>query len=178
MMRGALYLLCALFLFACGSKNDKPTTVEQAVEQVKLFEDSLRALKVDPNRLTDPNIGVKYAEKCLSVAHQFPDSKETPASMDKAHIIFASLGMHARSVAVGDTLIRMYPTYKNRPMVLQSMASAYDLFLQPRRKDKVLFYYNLLLKENPGLPKDQREMIENRIKYIDLTFEQMIDTLQ
>lgn len=175
-----LLFLCGMvmFLFACGGTPEKPKTVEDAVEQVKKFEDSLRALKVDPNRLTDPKLGVLYAEKCLSVAHQFPKSEQAPASMDKAHIIFASLGMHARSVAIGDTLIRDYPTYKNRPMVLQSLASAYDLFLQPRRKDKVLFYYNLLLKENPNFPKDEREMIENRIKYIDLTFEQMIDTLQ
>ena len=159
MKKLTILLFIGILVASCGSKQGPPSTSEEALEQVKLFEDSLRSLKVDPDRLTDPKLGVLYAEKCLSVAHQFPKSKEAPASMDKAHIIFASLGMHARSVAVGDTLIRNYPTYKNRPMVLQSLATAYDVFLQPRRKDKVAYYYDLLLRENTNMAKDQREAI-------------------
>jgi hypothetical protein len=67
-----------------------------------------------------------------------------------------------------------YPEYENRPMVLESLATAYDIYLQPRKKDKVEKYYQLLLKENPNLPKEKKEDIEFRLENINLSFEELI----
>lgn len=168
-------LSIALFsavLIACGP--EKLETKDDFVAAISAFEDSLKASSIDVNQLTDPAIGVKYAEKCLAVYHQFPKDKDAPRYLDKAHVIFASLGMHQRSVLLADSLIQNYPLYKNRPMVLESLATAYDIFSQPRNKDKVKLYYEMLLKEGRNLPKEQRENIEYRLKNIDLTFEELI----
>lgn len=163
-------------LIACGPK--KLETKEDYIASVVEFEDSLKASAVDVNQLTDPAIGVAYAEKCLAVYRQFPKTKEAPRYLDKAHVIFASLGMHQRSVLLADTLIQKYPLYKNRQMVLESLATAYDIFLRPRNKEKVKMYYELLLKEGINIPTEQRKNIEYRLKNIDLTFEELIATNQ
>lgn len=164
------------FLIACGPK--KLETKDDFVAAVAAFEDSLKANAVDVNQLTDQAIGVKYAEKCLAVYRQFPKDKDAPRYLDKAHVIFASLGMHQRSVLLADSLIQNYPLYKNRPMVLESLATAYDIFLRPRNKEKVKMYYEMLLKEGKNLPTEQRENIVYRLKNIDLTFEELIATNQ
>jgi hypothetical protein len=75
---------------------------------------------------------------------------------------------------LADTLIQNYPLYKNRSMVLESLASAYDVFIIPRRKDKVKRYYEMLLKESKTLTNEQRKDIEFRLQNIDLTFEELI----
>lgn len=171
-----------LLMAACSSNPEETGTAEKTIETtdnsdlasamktVKTFEDSLKKSGMQYNQQT----AVVYAEKCLSVTHRFPKSKEAPKYMDKAHIIFASAGLHQRSVIIADSLIAMYPMYKNRAMVLESLAGAYDVFVIPRQKDKVKKYYELLLKENPKMKAEQRKQIEDRLKYIDLTFEEYV----
>lgn len=175
------YVIAAgLMIASCSS--DPENTVEKttvitdkgdlasAVREVRAFEDSLKKTGMQYNQQT----AVVYAEKCLSVTHRFPKSKEAPKFMDKAHIIFASANLHQRSVIIADSLIQMYPMYKNRAMVLESLAGAYDVFVVPRQKDKVKKYYEMLLKENPKMKAEQRKQIEDRLKYIDLTFDEYV----
>lgn len=131
-----LFVIALLVGMVACSNEPKEVTETTVIDSVKAFEDSLKSISVDVNALTDQKIGVAYAEKCLEVYHRFPKSKEAPKYLDKAHIIFASLGMHGRSVALADTLIMKYPAYENRPMVLESLATAYDIYLQPRKKRK------------------------------------------
>ena len=59
-------------------------------------------------------------------------------------------------------------------MVLESLAGAYDVFVIPRQKAKVQYYYEMLLKENPKMDAEQRKQIEKRLKYIDLTFDEYV----
>jgi hypothetical protein len=63
-------------------------------------------------------------------------------------------------------------------MVLESLATAYDVFLHPRNKEKVKMYYEMLLKEGTNLPAEQRQNIVFRLKNIDLSFEELIDANQ
>ncbi|WP_300665050.1 hypothetical protein [Fluviicola sp.] len=172
-----------LFVLGCSSKeesakegpeNSKEQTLQEAVKDVKTFEDSLKSASASGKLEFDQQAAVAYAEKCLSVYHRFPKTDEAPRYLDKAHIIFASVGLHQRSVILADSLIAMYPTYKNRAMVLESLAGAYDVFVIPRQKTKVKYYYEMLLKENPEMDAEQRKQIENRLKYIDLTFDEYV----
>lgn len=172
-MRYLIVFALMACVVAC-SNEPKELTEATVIDSVKAFEDSLKTISINVDALTDQKIGVAYAEKCLEVYHRFPKSKEAPKYLDKAHIIFASLGMHGRSVALADTLIMKYPMYDNRPMVLESLATAYDVYLQPRKKEKVEKYYKLLLKENPNLPKEKKEDIEFRLENINLSFEELI----
>jgi hypothetical protein len=172
------------FLFACSSNTEKkeqtgesePTgkDLPSAIRELKNFEDSLKKSSASGALEYSQETAVVYAEKCLAITHRFPKSKEAPKYMDKAHIIFASANLHQRSVITADSLILMYPMYKNRAMVLESLAGAYDVFVVPRQKDKVKKYYEMLLKENPDMNAEQRKQIEDRLKYVDLTFDEYV----
>lgn len=175
-------IVIGLSLAACssnpeaGEKESESNTsgLPAAIQEVKSFEDSLKKSSASRVLEYSQETAVVYAEKCLSVTHRFPKSKEAPKFMDKAHIIFASANLHQRSVIIADSLITMYPMYKNRAMVLESLAGAYDVFVIPRQKDKVKKYYELLLKENPKMNAEQRKQIEDRLKYVDLTFDEYV----
>ena len=167
---GMLTLLAACGGNTSDKKEGKPAK-EQLVEEVKLFEDSIKKRLVPEGNKTV----MTYSEKCLAVYRNYPESKEAPAYLDKAHIILSGSGYHNLAVLYADTLIRKYPAYDNRPMVLQSLASAYDMFIIPRKKELVIKYYKLLLKENPKLPKEERKNIEFRLEHIDKTFDQLIE---
>lgn len=172
--RTVLALAGLAFAVACGGGGKSASvekTKEELIREVSAFEDSLKTHNVDPSSI---EIATIYAEKCLLIYQKFPKSKEAPLYLDRAHMIFSSVGQHRTAVSYADTLIQKYPHYPNRPMVLQSIASAYDLFILPRRKDMVQKYYSILLKENKDLPAEERATIEKRLKYIDLTFEELI----
>ncbi|HLP56802.1 MAG TPA: hypothetical protein VK151_17315 [Fluviicola sp.] len=162
-----------ILLTACSGGGEKQTlTKESLIKEVTLFEDSLkRNLVPSGSRETT----MDYVEKCLAVYRNFPKSEEAPKYLDKAHVILSSTGLHGLAVLYADTLINKYPAYKNRPMVLQSMASAYDLFIIPRKKELVIKYYTMLLKENPDLPKEERENVQFRLDNIDKTFDELIE---
>lgn len=173
-------IAAGLLMTACSSDPEKKSETKtdnadkgdlaSAIQEVRAFEDSLKKSGMQYSQQT----AVIYAEKCLSVTHRFPKSKEAPKFMDKAHIIFASASLHQRSVIIADSLIAMYPEYKNRAMVLESLAGAYDVFVIPRQKEKVKKYYEMLLKENPKMKDEQRKQIEDRLKYVDLTFDEYV----
>lgn len=170
------------FLVACSSNSEKNEQTNEspandlpaAIRELKNFEDSLKKISASGMLEYSTETAVIYAEKCLSITHRFPKSKEAPKYMDKAHIIFASANLHQRSVITADSLISLYPLYKNRAMVLESLAGAYDVLVIPRQKDKVKKYYELLLKENPDMDPEQRKQIEDRLKYVDLTFNEYV----
>lgn len=186
-MRITYIIAVLLLVWGCASNEKKPVQesadgkstpdLEQSVKAIKAYEDSLKSVSASGELEYSQQGAVTYAEKCLDIYHRFPKSAEAPRYLDKAHIIFASVGLHQRSVVLADSLITMYPTYKNRAMVLESLAGAYDVFVIPRQKDKVKHYYELLLKENPKMDPEQRKQIENRLKYVDLTFDEYISKL-
>jgi hypothetical protein len=162
-----------VLLTACSGGAAKETVTKEALlQEVTVFEDSLKRNLIPAG---SREVTIDYAEKCLAVYRNFPKSKEAPKYLDKAHVILSSNGLHGLAVLYADTLINKYPAYKNRPMVLQSLASAYDLFIIPRKKELVVKYYKMLLKENPNLPKEERENVQFRLDNIDKTFEELID---
>jgi hypothetical protein len=182
-MKWLIAIVLGISLVGCSSDSDKTVETKKepksenytdAVKELKAFEDSLKNVSASGSLEYSQETAVVYAEKCLAITHRFPKSKDAPKYMDKAHIIFASSNLHQRSVIIADSLIMMYPMYKNRPMVLESLAGSYDVFVIPRQKDKVKKYYEMLLKESPDMDPAQRKQIENRLKYVDLTFDEYV----
>lgn len=181
-MKWLIAIAIGFSIVACSSNTEIKESTAMSGEQdlagtiqsLKAFEDSLKKSSASGVLEYNQETAVIYAEKCLAIAHRFPKSKEAPKFMDKAHIIFASANLHQRSVIIADSLIMKYPLYKNRAMVLESLAGAYDVFVIPRKKEKVKIYYELLLKENPEMNTEQRKQIEDRLKYVDLTFDEYI----
>ena len=90
-------------------------------------------------------------------------------------MIYSSTKRYPLSVNYGDTLLNQYPDYINRAMIIESMAVTYDIFILPRNKDKVRFYNELLLKENPDLSEDKQAEIKFKLENLDLTLEEMIE---
>lgn len=172
-----LLAFCTLFMLAsCGS--DAPQSKEEYIQDFKQYEDSIKKKGNEKLNFSNQQDALAYAERCLEIAHRFPKEEEAPEYMDKAHMILAGAGFHSRSVMLADTIIMMYPRYKNRAMVLESAAVTYDMFILPRRKDKVKAYYELLLKDYPNLPKEQKANIEFRLQNVDLSFDQLIEKQQ
>lgn len=161
-----------VILAACSGNKPEEASKEALIEEVEQFEDSLKLNTTAA--ASSSEVVSEYVDRCLAVYHKYPKSEEAPAYLDKAHLILSSAGQFRLAAQYGDTLIRKYPAYKNRPMVLQSVASAYDMSIVPRRKDLVQKYYGMLLKENPDLPAEERESIRYRLDHIDLTFEELI----
>ena len=62
-------------------------------------------------------------------------------------------------------------------MILESQASNFDIFYEPRDTSKIRYYYTLLLKENPTMNKDKKQGIEMRLKHLNLTFDEYIAAL-
>ncbi len=175
-MKVVLTVSALLLLASCG--NDAPQTKEEYIENFTQYEDSIKKKGNDKLNFSNQKDALAYAERCLEIAHRFPKEAEAPEYMDKAHMILAGAGMHSRSAMLADTIITMYPQYKNRAMVLESAAVTYDMFILPRRKDKVKKYYELLLKDYPNLPKEQKENIKFRLENIDLSFDELIEKQQ
>ncbi len=176
-MKTIYFSLIILLSVAACSESSQQTVEEKSkelLENFKRYEDSLGVMG-QKSQITNSTSAVAYAEKCISVAEQIPKSKEAPKLLDKAHMIFCNFNMHRRSLAPAQMLIEKYPSYKNRPMVIQSVASAYDLFILPRQKDQAKKYYKMYLSEYPKLPKAEKEQIQFRLDNIDLTMEELID---
>ncbi|MFT5780559.1 MAG: hypothetical protein ACI837_003521 [Crocinitomicaceae bacterium] len=151
--------------------------VNELREGIKTLEDSLLRMSQDLGNVRKqlPNL-TRHAliEKLLLLYRNYPKDKDAAACLDKVYSTYSSLNAHDLSLKFADTLLTNYPKYDNRPALLRNLATDYDVFIKPRDKEKVKYYYNLLLKENPNLPQEARDEIKFRLDHIDLTFEELI----
>jgi tetratricopeptide (TPR) repeat protein len=170
----------ALFvgIYSCGNsdnKSDKPTK-EELVSNIKVMEDSLRGLQANLNTIKQiPNLThFELINRLLDYYHNYPEDPYSAECLDKVHMKYSGMGIHVKAVQYADTLLNKYPDYINRAMVLESQGSTYDIFIQPRDTEKVRYYYELLLKENPKMDKDKRDGIKDRVKHLDMNFDEFI----
>lgn len=178
----ALLTLSALIV-ACGGKSEKDLAAKPTLEEVKAsikkMEDSLEYMSKDESRVKEVTnlTRIEYINRLRAMYYYYPENEEAPVCLDKIHMVYSSMGTHPKAVAYLDTLIEGYPEYKNRAMVLESQASNYDVFIEPRDSAKVRFYYNMLLKEFPNLDKEKKSGIRKRLQHNHLTFDQYIELL-
>ncbi len=176
-------LLCGAVLAiatACGgdkSNQADKVSKEDLKASIKVMEDSLNTLQKDlPKTKEIPNLTkFELINRLLDYYHAYPEDDYAAQCLDKVHMAYSGMGIHARSIEYGDTLLMKYPNYINRAMVLESQGSNYDIFVQPRDTEKVKYYYSLLLKENPKMEKEKKEGIEDRLKHLNLTFDEYIE---
>ena len=89
-------------------------------------------------------------------------------------MIYSSTKRYEKSAIYGDTLVLEYPDYINRPLILESMANVYDMYIFPRDTSKVRYYNELLLKENKDISKEKREEIQFKLDNLELTLQEII----
>ncbi|MBU2019295.1 MAG: hypothetical protein KJ941_06595, partial [Bacteroidetes bacterium] len=119
---------------------------------------------------------IELINRCLAIYRNYPDDQMAPAAIDKVHMIYSGIGAYTESAAYADTILENYPKYANRALVLESQASNYDIFVQPRDSSKVRLYYSILLKENPKMNKEKRDGIQERLKMNHLDFDAYLNT--
>ena len=166
--------------YACGgdkSKEAEKPSKGELVSRIKEMEDSLKGLQADLKEIKQiPNLThFELINRLLDYYHNYPEDPYAAECLDKVHMKYSGLNIHPRAVEYADTLLLKYPDYVNRAMVLESQGSTYDVFIQPRDTAKVRYYYELLLKENPKLDKDKRAGIKDRLKHLDMTFDEFIE---
>lgn len=166
-----LISLVASLSFGCSDNGAQALKKEIEKKEQELTQKS-NTLKpgetfseVDRNELVD--LLVSFYEK-------YPDNAYSPACLDKLHMIYSSNGDYLKSITYGEIIIEEYKTYVNRAMILESLASTYDIFIEPRDISKVRYYYELLLNENDDLSADKIEGINFRLKNLDKSIEEII----
>ena len=168
-------LFFSLLISCSGSNSSKnETEIENLKELIVQKEDSLSQLQKE-NKPIPRDKHFELIQSLNDFYLAFPNDKYAPVCLDKIQMSYSGLGVFHRAIEYADLLIKKYPKYINRPMILESQASNYDIFQQPRDTVKVRYYYELLLKENPKLDKDKKEGIQMRLQHLNLTFDEYID---
>jgi hypothetical protein len=164
-----LVLSFALFVESCGgpAKTDKKTELKTSIKQM---EDSIMAIQKDPIQAAKmPSLtNIELINRLLAYYQAYPEDSFSADCLFKVHIKYSDLQAYEQSVAYGDTLIQLFPNYANKDFLLESLASTYDVLIEPRDAEKVKYYYELLLKEK--IKATKRKDIENRLKHIDMDF--------
>ena len=171
--------LVIMFLSSCSSSetNSNKPTRESLKSRIKEMEDSLKGLQVNIHEIKQiPNLThFELINRLLDYYHNYPEDTYSAECLDKVHMKYSGMNIHQRAVQYADTLLDKFPKYVNRALVLESQGSAYDIFMQPRDTSKVRKYYTMLLQENPKMEKDKAAGIRDRLKHLDMNFDQFIE---
>lgn len=163
--------ICSLGMLipSCGgpSKSDKKTELKT---RIKEMEDSIMGIQKDPMKAAKmPSLtNIELINRLLAYYQAFPTDSFSADCLFKVHMKYSDVQAYEQSVAYGDTLLQLFPTYKNRDFLIESLASTYDVLIEPRNEQKIEYYYRLLLKEK--LQASKRRDIEDRLKHIEMDF--------
>jgi len=169
-----LFLFSILLFAACQNNTAEPTQQESLRSRITSFEDSLAKLQKDPKKAAQITslTQIELINRLTAYSRKYPKDAFSADCLFKTHMIYENLRAHQEARAYADTLLERFPAYKNRKLLLESLASSYDLNT-PRDTSKVRYYFELLLKE-PGLKAQQKKDIKSRLVHLDLTFEEYI----
>lgn len=168
-MRRFGVILLALLVTACGGES-----AQEAYDSILEKEDSLAvaSTKLKPGELMSAESSIDLIRQLEEFVKNFPDDPHAPECLDKIHMAYTGLQDYKNASLFADRVLKEYPDYVNRVMVLESQAGNYDMFIQPRDTSKVRYYYELLLKED--ISAEKKKDVKKRLDHIDLTFEQYI----
>ena len=169
-----LFLFSILLFAACQTNTTEPTQQESLRERITSFEDSLAKLQKDPKKAAQITslTQIELINRLTAYSRKYPKDAFSADCLFKTHMIYENLRAPQEARAYADTLLERFPDYKNRKLLLESLASSYDINT-PRDTAKVRYYFELLLKE-PGLKTQQKKDIKSRLAHLDLTFEEYI----
>ena len=167
-------LFTLLLLGSCQTESKKPTQQEALRERITSFEDSLAKLQKDPQKAAQITSlsQIELINRLTAYSRKYPKDAFSADCLFKIHMIYENLRAPQEARAYADTLLQRFPNYKNRKLLLESLASSYDMNT-PRDTSKVRYYFELLLKE-PGLKTQQKKDIKSRLAHLELTFEEYI----
>lgn len=168
-MRIILGLSLALLLFNCGGEEstaDLKATIESLESELNK-ESATNSAETEVLRDSLTNTLLK----CYQSNRK---DESAPECLDKLQMIYSAKRDFTTAAKYADTLIEKYPKYANRLLVIESQYTNYDMFIQPRDKEKARYYLEMLLKEDKKMDKQTRADFEYRLEYMDLTIEQLM----
>ena len=170
----SLFFICILILAACQDSPEKQSKKTELRNRITSYEDSLATLQKDPKKAAQITslAQIELINRLKAYSQAFPKDTFSADCLFKTHMIYEQLRAPIEARAYADTLLERFPNYKNRSLLLESLASSYDMNM-PRDTTKVRYYFNLLLQE-PTTTKEQKMDIKKRLAQLALTFEQYI----
>ena len=188
MINKSLFLLTLIIVLlvsckdATSEKDDALKNKEGTFSSIELkgsikqMEDSIAGMLQNKSSIKlIPNLTyIELINRLKTYYKRFPNDPYSAECLFKIHIKYSDLKAQKDAMAYGDTLLSKFPTYKNRDFLLESMASSYDVIIEPRDTAMVRKYYSLLLKESNLLP-EKRQDIGFRLKHLELDFFEFID---
>lgn len=176
MMRYGSLIALLCIATACGSGG--PSTDQEMTKWMSSYEDSLKKSGQQPDQFREvKQISERYIAGLLLYAENYPKAEKTAECLDKAHMMLTGIGKNEEAAKWGEKIITDFPDYVNRPMVLESVASAYDISIQPRDSVKVRRYYELLLNENPAMEAEKKDGIQRRLLMNHLPFDRYLELM-
>jgi hypothetical protein len=170
------FVVITLLFASCGGNvNDNEISKNNLKLKIKQMEDSISKIQSDPKTGGKlPSLtNIELINRLTAYYRAFPKDEYSADCLFKIHMKFGELNAHEKSAAYGDTLLSLFPKYKNRDFLLESMASAYDIYILPRDTSKVRHYYDLLLKDEK-VDASKKKDIRARLNHLNLTFDEYI----
>ncbi len=136
---------------------------------IKQMEDSITGLlqNKDRKKLIPSLTYIELINRLKSYYQRFPNDPYSSQCLFNIHIQYSYLNANELAIAYGDTLLRKFPNFPNSDLLLESMATTYDIYIVPRDTTNVRKYYTLLLNLK-GISSQKRKDTQERLKHIEL----------
>lgn len=146
-----------------------PVSRESLKASIQAMEDSVTTLSTQ--KTTGAMLSLSQQELINRLTAYYRNYPEDPYSADclfKVQMVYSGLNAHRKSIAYGDTLLKKFPSYKNKYLAIESNIAALDVFIEPRDTSEIHRYYNMLLNDNE-YPSAKKLEIRRRLKYLELS---------
>lgn len=179
MKQFGLFFSIVVFLFSCG--NEKTDSAQENKSELK--REIIESITTLEKKGTESTSGITESDRkaliksLMDFYTNFPNDEKTPHCLDKLQMIYSSTGDYQKSIEYSEIIIKNFPNYVNRALIIENQAANYDIFISPRDSSKVRYYYELLLKENNKLDIDKKSDILKRLANNHLNFNQYVDFL-
>ena len=162
------FLILLLTLFYSCKENKSQMNNKNSKE---LLVNKIKALETDLNK----GISIQSNKDSLKMFLQefvniFPNEENTAICLDKLQMLYSGENDYLMASKYADTLIKEFPKYSNRALIIESQIANYDIFITPRDTSKVRFYYELLLNENPNMDSLKKQNIQDRLSKLELSY--------
>jgi hypothetical protein len=146
-----------------------PVSRESLKASIQAMEDSVTTLSTQ--KTTGAMLSLSQQELINRLTAYYRNYPEDPYSADclfKVQMVYSGLNAHRKSIAYGDTLLKKFPSYKNKYLAIESNIAALDVFIEPRDTSEIHRYYNMLLNDSE-YPSAKKLEIRRRLKYLELS---------
>lgn len=151
------------------SQTAAPVSRESLKASIQAMEDSVTTLSTQ--KTTGALLSLSQQELINRLTAYYRNYPEDPYSADclfKVQMVYSGLNAHRKSIAYGDTLLKKFPSYKNKYLAIESNIAALDVFIEPRDTSEIHRYYNMLLNDSE-YPSAKKLEIRRRLKYLELS---------